>query len=162
MKILAIDPGSEQSAYVLWDGCSISAKGIIQNREMSLLVAAERAITLHCDLVAIEQIQSYGMAVGAEIFETCVWTGRFMQAWLERRPESTLVRIPRKDIKIHLCGTTKAKDGNIRQALIDRLGAPGVKKAQGVTYGIKADEWAALAVAVTVFDRLKCGIRGAA
>jgi len=55
----------------------------------------------------------------------------------------------RKEVKIYLCGSMKAKDPNIRQALIDRLGDPGTKKNPGPTYGVKSHAWSALAVAVT-------------
>jgi hypothetical protein len=41
----------------------------------------------------------------------------------------------------------RAKDANIRQALIDKLGAVGTKKAPGPLYGISGHLWAALAVA---------------
>jgi hypothetical protein len=54
----------------------------------------------------------------------------------------------RKDIKLFLCGTMRAKDANIRQALIDKIGPQGTKKTPGPTYGIKSHTWAALAVAV--------------
>ncbi len=43
---------------------------------------------------------------------------------------------------------------NIRQALIDRFGPPGKKKAPGATYGLSGDMWSALAVAVTFTDKL--------
>jgi hypothetical protein len=102
-------------------------------------------------ILAIEQIASYGMPVGFEIFETAVWSGRFMQAC----EHSKIVRIPRKEVCLHLCGSPRAKDGNIRQALIDRLGAPGTKKHPGPTYGVCKDEWSAVAVAVTASDRLR-------
>lgn len=94
-------------------------------------------------------IASYGMAVGAEVFETCVWIGRFMQA----HPDLNMHRIKRGDVKMHLCHSMRAKDANIRQALIDRLGAPGTKKNPGKTYGVSGDVWAALAVAVTYHDQ---------
>ena len=91
-------------------------------------------------------IASYGMAVGREVFETCVWIGRFKQAF--RAPE--MVRLVyRKDVKMHICGTPRAKDANIRQALIDILGPQGSKKAPGPTYGVASHAWAALGVAVT-------------
>ncbi|MGH7470493.1 MAG: hypothetical protein ACRENP_21315 [Longimicrobiales bacterium] len=55
---------------------------------------------------------------------------------------------------MHLCKNPKAKDQNIRQALIDLLGAPGTKKNPGPTYGISGDAWSALAIAVTARDQL--------
>ncbi len=60
--------------------------------------------------------------------------------------------VPRRDVKLHICRSAKAKDGNIRQALIDRFGPVGTKKAPGPLFGISNHRWAALAVAVTAFD----------
>lgn len=66
-------------------------------------------------------------------------------------------RIFRRDIKLHLCNSVRAKDANIRQALIDRYGgkekAIGKKKSPGPLYGIKSHMWAALALAVTYHDQ---------
>jgi hypothetical protein len=61
----------------------------------------------------------------------------------------------RKDVKMHLCNSMRAKDANIRTALIDKLGAPGTKKMQGPTYGVTSHAWAALAVAVTAHETVK-------
>jgi len=94
------------------------------------------------------------MPVGREVFDTCVWIGRFYAATLPKE-RATLFR---RDEKIFLCGSMKAKDANIRQALIDLWGgkekAIGNKKEQGPLYGLHADEWSALAVAVTYQGRL--------
>jgi hypothetical protein len=103
------------------------------------------------DHLAIEMIASYGMAVGAEVFETCVWIGRLVAAWAGPH---TFVH--RREVKLHLCGDSRAKDANIRQALIDRYGpgkerAIGKVKAPGPLYGVTADQWSA--VAVTWSDR---------
>ena len=98
--------------------------------------------------MAMEQIRGYGMIVGAEVFDTCFWSGRFVEAW-----SGKFDLIPRRDVKLHLCGSSRAKDSNVRQAVIDRVGPQGTKKAPGPTYGIKADEWAALALALTWWDR---------
>lgn len=152
MKILAIDPGPEQSAYVLWDGNRVLSYAIIENAK--LFDSLGPGNITHC---AIEKIASYGMPVGAEVFETCVWTGRFIEKWHDAAATDPL-RIPRLDIKIHLCKSAKAKDANVRLALIDRFGVPGTKKAQGTLYGITSHCWAALAVAVTAHDRLACGL----
>jgi hypothetical protein len=143
--LLAIDPGDKQSAYVVWDGAEIHEKGILPNPEMLSAIPQLREC---CDDCAIEMIASYGMAVGATVFETCVWVGRFWQEWGE-----DAFRVYRKDVKMHLCQSMRAKDANIRQALIDRLGEPGTKASPGVTYGVSKDVWAALAVAVTAYDK---------
>ena len=94
-------------------------------------------------------IASYGMPVGREVFETCVWIGRFQQAWHD--PEAVRL-VYRRDVKLHLCGSPKAKDGNIRAALIDKLGPVGLKSAPGPLYGVKSHAWAALAAAVTAAE----------
>jgi hypothetical protein len=85
------------------------------------------------------------MPVGSEVFETCYFIGKMMgvcEMW-----DTFVVPVYRKDIKMHLCGQTKAKDGNIRQALLDKYGIQGKKKTPGPTYGISEDVWSALAVA---------------
>ncbi|MBQ1764316.1 MAG: hypothetical protein IIZ92_15615 [Aquincola sp.] len=102
-----------------------------------------------CDTLAIEMIASYGMPVGREVFETCVWIGRFVQAW--HSPDKVRL-VYRRDVKLHLCGSPRAKDPNIRQALIDKLGPAGTKKDPGPTYGVKSHAWAALGVAVTAAE----------
>jgi hypothetical protein len=68
------------------------------------------------------------------------------------------VAISRKDVKQHLCGTVRATDADVRDALIHRFGpgkekAVGKKKTPGPLYGVKGHGWAALAVAVTLADK---------
>jgi len=152
--ILAIDPGTTQTALVEWDGERIEAKHLVPNAQALELVGASQA-----GEVVVEMVASYGMPVGREVFETVVWIGRFIERTTAAgKPVRTVYR---KDIKLHLCHSMRAKDGNVRQSLIDRLGAPGTKKAQGVTYGIAKDLWAALAVAVYAHDNPQAGeVRG--
>lgn len=162
MKILALDPGPEQTAYVLWDGATISGKGILPNYDV-LDVVWNHAKFGNCSL-AIEMIACFGMAVGREVFETCVFIGRFMERWIDAgRQEEEILRLPRLEIKMHLCHSPQAKDANVRQALIDRIAAQhglsekdviGRKATQGPLYGVASHTWAALAVAVTAHDRL--------
>lgn len=144
--ILAIDPGPTRSGWVLWDEARrrVDVAGTYQNND--LLVWLRNVNPPAIDRLAIEKIEAMGMAVGAEVFETVHWSGRFIQSW--RDPEAVM-RITRRQVKLHLCGTMKAKDANIRQALIDLLGPQGTKKTPGPTYGVSGHEWSALAVAIT-------------
>lgn len=150
--ILSIDPGNEKSAFVIWDGAEIIESGIFPNEEMLVFLSN---LYVGIDAVVIEMIGHYGtgMPAGASVFDTCVWIGRFMQIVCEQKQQVYLVK--RHEVKMHLCRSMRAKDSNIRQALIDRLGAPGTKKAKGLTYGLKADEWQALGLAVTWWDTHK-------
>lgn len=146
MRIIAIDPGPTESAWIVYKDGEIFAFGKDANDEVrkSLIPRCTAA-----DHLAVEMIASYGMPVGKEVFETCVWIGRFIEAW--GRKYSLVYR---RDVKLHLCGSARAKDANIRAALIDRFGPPGTKKQPGATYGISKDVWSALAVAVTFADKL--------
>lgn len=149
MKILAIDPGNIQSAYILWDGKEILSKNIIINETLIDLLQHWPDT---CQILIVEQIRSYGMPVGATIFDTVFWSGRFCQAW-----PGDFYQLPRMDVKNHLCHNSRAKDSNIRQALIDRF-EPDLKPRQrpkGVLEGLVKDLWAAMGVAVTWFDQNK-------
>jgi hypothetical protein len=150
--ILAIDPGPEQSAALRYDAAShkVDCIGILPNET---LLRSLEPIGRHKTHLAIEMIACYGMPVGSEVFETCVWIGRFLQRW-----EGPYTRVYRREVKLHLCNSARAKDANVRQALIDRFGpgkkrAIGLKASPGPLFGIKADLWAALGVAVTFADR---------
>lgn len=148
--ILAIDPGTTESGWCVFDGARFIKSGIWPNAQLRAAIEAGKGL----DACAIEMVAHYGMPVGHEVFETCVWIGRFMESWrdgLRRVPEDVKL-IYRKDVKLHLCGSPRAKDANIRQALIDKLGPVGTKKQPGPLYGIKGDVWSAVAVAVTAWD----------
>ncbi len=149
--ILAIDPGTTRSAWVLRDQHGVL--GMIEPnddvlRRVQWFVTVSATVPEAATDVVIEKVESYGMAVGAEVFETVFWSGRFAEA---ARP-LPVHRIGRKAVKLHLCGTTQAKDANIRAALIDRFGGKDAIRKGGPLYGIHGDEWAALAVAVTWAD----------
>ncbi len=144
--LLAIDPGTEQSAYVFLDCGDVDGHGIVSNEDLEDILRH----TL-CP-VACEWIEAMGMAVGREVFETVYWVGRFAAV------SGQFHRVTRRQVKLHLCGNMKAKDPNIRQALIDLYGgskekAIGKKKTPGPLYGISSHEWSALAVGVTFQNR---------
>lgn len=152
--ILAIDPGNTQSGFVVLGSFGVIDSGIIPNMEMRNRIDryfSNDILPPNPPHVAIEQIRNMGMIVGQEVFDTVFWTGRFFErcadGWNHRAQ-----LVPRNAIKMHLCGSPRAKDANIRQALINRWGAPGTKKAPGGTYGVKSHAWSALAVATYALD----------
>lgn len=148
MKILAIDPGNTMSAWVrIEDGLPVR-----WGKEANAVVRLQLDHETDVDWLAVEMIASYGMPVGKEVFDTCLWIGRFIEAWNAAGGVWKLVY--RKEVKLFHCQTVRANDANIRAALIDRYGpgkevAIGSKRAPGPLYGIKGDEWSALAVALT-------------
>lgn len=139
--ILAVDPGPTQSGYVIYYEGRVTRCGVLPND----MVLEKCRMNYR---LAIEMIASYGMPVGREVFETCVWIGRFLQA---HEPYHTRL-IYRRDVKLHLCASAKAKDANVWQALVDRFGPAGTKKAPGALYGVRSHARAALALAVTAAD----------
>lgn len=153
--ILAIDPGTEKAGIILLGSKQeILECHVMPNDEVLTYIAS---LETRPKWLAIEQVKSYGMAVGETTFKTVEWSGRFIQQWLNvtEFTEDNVLRLPRLEIKLHLCHSPRANDGNIRQALIDRLGQPGSKRDPGPTYNIKSHMWAALAVAITAHDKIQ-------
>jgi hypothetical protein len=158
LPIIAIDPGPVQSAIVCWDGTAILDTALEDNATILDLV------TLSTGQLYIEMFQGMGMPVGAEVFQSCVWIGRFLQAYEDGSGGRHAILVRRNKIKGHHCNREAAKDGNIRQALIDRFGAPWTwtvpdpakpkkrVKVGGVTFGLHDDLWQAFALAVYAFD----------
>ena len=150
-RFIAVDPGPEQSALVHFDASSMSPERsvILDNPD------ALEEIRTFSGAAVIEMISSYGMPVGQDVFETIYWIGRFAEAARVHH------LVYRKDVKMHLCQSMRAKDSNIRQALIDRFPKTGggkvpqvgTKGQPGPLFGIRKDLWAALAVAITFCER---------
>ena len=147
--VIAIDPGSNQSAYVVWSGNKILKLGIVGNGILLREVLPE-VFQEHPGIeMVIEEVACYGMPVGQSTFETVFWTGRFCQAW-----PGGWVRQVRMYVKMHVCQDSRAKDSNIRQALIDRF-EPDLKpkcRPKEALKGVSKDCWQALALAVYYHD----------
>ena len=149
MMVIAIDPGNVQSAYVLMEDYKPVEFDILPNYEMKDYLIHRQSCDGYDNHVVIEMIGHYGtgMPAGKTVFDTCVWIGRFSEV------AGYASMIIRPTVKAHLCGSARAKDGNVRQALIDRFGVVGTKKDPGWFYGFHADIWQAYAVGVTYMDR---------
>jgi hypothetical protein len=154
MRILAIDPGSTQSAWLVLDDGLPLRHGIDENALLlSRLRYPDPEVLGAVDVVVVEWMTPRGMPTSAEEFETLFWIGRFAEA-VEVQGHD-VERLPRRTVKLELCGSAKAKDANVRQVLLDRFGgstAKGTKAAPGPLYGVSRDVWAALAVAVAYHD----------
>ena len=158
--ILAIDPGNIESGVVIVDSKTLKpifAEKMNNDELIQCIYDKCEPFNIYND-VAIEMIASYGMPVGAEVFETCVWIGRFKEAIINVYPGVSIDYIYRKDEKMNLCQSMKANDATIKQALVDRFTpgqknyGKGTKKNPGWFYGFAKDIWAAYAVAVTYHD----------
>lgn len=184
--ILAVDPGTRESAFIIADSIRRVPilKGKWANETLLSHIETGEGGFAQAGEMAIELVGHFGsgMSVGKDIFETCFWIGRYIQAW-KWRTKSLPTRLLRKTVVTHICGSSKAKDKNVRQALIDRYGGDdkaigGVKcptcKGKGVRGrqhvvcetchgskwkhpigpldGVSADIWSALAVFTTYAD----------
>lgn len=156
--VVAIDPGTTESGVCIVRTSDYRPIDFvkIENENVAVWVF-ERIRNLY--RLVIEMVASYGMPVGREVFETCVWIGRFIEQL--NCPGIGYEFVYRQDEKLTLCHSVKANDATIRQALADRFAygqtnlGKGTKKDKGFFYGFSKDIWSAYAVAVTAIDRSK-------
>ena len=166
IEIFAIDPGTTESGFCIvdYDTMKPLTAGKIQNGDLLELIGKTTRDTAYNNIrlehpdeliFCIERVASYGMPVGAEVFETCEWIGRFRQKIDEYRAQGIPVHyVYRKDEKMTICGSMKANDATIRRALIDKYAQHDFRTGKGTKgnpdwfYGFKKDMWAAYAVAV--------------
>lgn len=143
--LFAIDPGNVQSAWLVWDGEKIVAFGLEENEAVRRRLRDAPSTYSQPLHLVYERFASFGMLVGKSVFDTCIWIGRFQEVFWTTGPIDFLYR---KTVVGELCGSGKAKDSNVRRALLDLVGEQGKKKAPGPTYGLKKDLWSALAIAI--------------
>lgn len=153
--IVAVDPGSALSAYVsIGEDYRPMLFGKVPNHELlNLLGGALYGPTV------IEMVASYGMPVGREVFDTCVWIGRFFQRLEDA--DITPALVPRQPVRSHHCHSQKANDATVRRALVDRFSygtgnhGKGTKAHPGFFHGFAADTWQAFALAVYALDKAR-------
>lgn len=153
MRVLAIDTGTEESGWVVFDSDTwkLHSFGITENEELRVLIDS-----LEFDDAALEYFQSYGMPMGQTTIDSIQWCGRFKERILVNGVEATYLW-KKKHINKVICGGGKVKDAHIRQALLNmyppngggKTPQIGTKKEQGDLFGVSSHVWAALAVAVT-------------
>lgn len=142
MILLAVDPGPTKSSYCLYD--------VLEDKPISFYTVFNSAtftFPIKPTHVVIEKMACYGMPVGETVLETVYWSGE-LACQMRYQGIQIIDRITRKEVVVQLCRSARAKDTNVIQAMKDRFGEKGTKKKPGLLYGIKADEWQALGLAV--------------
>lgn len=128
MTRFCIDPGTDKSAWcqihtwsdelpTLWD------KGYEGNAELLERIGEWSAERASFDLLLIEGVASYGRQVGKDVFDTCIWIGRFLEAAGGGRV------LYRPDICHTLTGTRGAPKSHVWVAVRNLYG--GDRKAYG-------------------------------
>ena len=154
--IFAIDPGTKVSTAVLYNPEAervVEVLRDISNTALRIQVR-EHAHTGHP--IVIEDFENYGAAtpIGYDCATMLKWAGRFWE--IADRHGSEPHWVKRTAIKLHLCGSRRAKDKDVRAAIVERFGgekaAKGRKANPGPLYGVASHAWSALAVALTWGD----------
>jgi hypothetical protein len=141
MIVIGIDPGPIEHAVVAYD---VKANHVMFAKDMTTEGIWNLPSQFAIDektVFAIEWFECFGKPAGQTMFMTIFEIGRIASILPTRL-------IFRRHVKQFLCDDSRAGDSNVRQALIDKVGAPGTKKEPGPTYGISKHLWQSLAVAV--------------
>ncbi len=150
--ILAIDPGTTQSGWVLLDGSRILDAAIEDNAAVRARLrdwhdGARVGEVPFLGAVVIERIEPrYGLRMGWETIRTCELVG----ALCEATGPLPVALLTRSSILRHLGVAIRGSaDSGVRAALMDRWGGAASVRKGGPLAGIRTHLWAALAVGVT-------------
>lgn len=148
--ILGIDPGSEKSAIVVinTDLTIIWSKEIDNDTMRDVITRTILSKNPGSVTVAIETIQSFGMAVANSVFVTARWAGRFEERAVSVGAHVEL--IGRRTVKHALLGNVAGGDKGIIEALRREY-----SKRDLSLEGIASHRWSALAVAVCCAKRMQ-------
>ena len=111
---IGLDPGTTKTGWVVFDPKEekVLHAGHDPNEfVIHLLGCADADLK---DKVIMECFAAQGMPLGESSIETVRWEGRFME-----RARTEVCRISRREIKLLICNSSRAKDSNVRQALVD-------------------------------------------
>lgn len=170
LTMLAIDPGTTQSAYAMVRGdYSIISAAKVENDDVLRLVQIGDYDEMVIECMEARHVQNG--VIGAETYDTCYWIGRYMQAAIDRgKPVNRVYRaderkrlIPTKKNKMqpHPASVGKTADAQIRATLIRRFAKHDFKNGKGKAtckdtfYGFARDMWSAYAVGVVHLDKAR-------
>lgn len=153
--VLGLDPGPAESALVEYDA---EARAVLVHRKAPnehVRATMLPLLVVRCPpgVLVIETPHARGGIERQAVMDTCIEVGRVVEVW--RRLAGDAHHIWRETVKRAILGSAKGTDAQVRAALLDRWGgvsAIGRKASPGPLYGLRGDEWAALAVAVAWAD----------
>jgi hypothetical protein len=154
MRIFGVDPGLEKSAFVEVKHYEPINCGIVDN-ESFVKNLCGAAIIGGLRAIMVIEIPICRKWSGAEVSNTAIWAGRFIQAW-----PYPVIQISRSKVR-GLLGCHRGGDSMIRKTLIDRFDPDSFKKSKADVYvdngsswfkGFKTDIWQAYAAAVAGLD----------
>lgn len=161
VEVLSLDTGTLHTGYSITrhkknKPPEVLDCGISMNGDIKYLICGGNS-----DAIVMENFQCMGMPVGLSTFNSAVWLGRFIEASLTLDGRELVWLMHRSAVKVEICGTPRAKDANIRQAIIDmypdnigggKCPQVGTSKQRGPLYGVTSHVWSALALAIS-FDK---------
>lgn len=154
-----VDYGTTRSGYaqvVLESKINLQSGDADNHEVLELIRDAQMPIDSY---FVIEEAAFYGQRVGTSLFQGIYWSGRFVQAWVNKGfGEKSVVRIQKPDVNYHLCGRRNSvKDTHIKGAIKSILGHErGTKKnpdVSGLWMLVGGDAWDAYALGVVQSDR---------
>lgn len=162
MTVIGIDPGPKASGFVIFDGTNVIETS--EAYENEALIGYLEQVPKEQPVV-IERVQFYGKLMGADVFDTLWFGGRFYQAvktaggvphrvyWAEVKRQ--FVEGARWDEKKGK--KRKITEADVRLGVLKRFGgeklAKGTKAAPGPCRGVTSHAWSALALALYWWDR---------
>jgi hypothetical protein len=155
MIVLGIDPGPTHCGLCVYD---LEARKVLESHKACPADKALDTIDTYAGragLVAIERVQSYGIA-GSSLLRTSETVGRLWQC--AKSLSVPAILLYRRQVLQGLDVTGKGnRDALVRERLIemhggDRKAAQGTKKSPGPLYGVSSHAWSALAVAITAAE----------
>ena len=150
--VVGVDPGPERAAVVVLKRGQVPG-AFIENQAATDGGELERFLSRFVGVgtpvvVAMEMIAGQGMKASDSTMQTAFAAGRIVQA--VPRPWCPVRRV---EVKQHLLGNVSGNDAQVRAALVKHWGGKAATRKGGDLALMRYDLWAALAVAVTVWDQ---------
>ena len=131
---LCFDPGTFKTGWVIFDPHAETVLDAGWDKNDDAIEVTE-CMGFH-DRIIMETFAAQGMPLGSSSLETVRFEGMLIERAAASR-QIVVDRITRREIKLTLCGTSRAKDQNVRAALVDLYASDWVSIGNGL--GVKSN-----------------------